>query len=353
MRTRNFKRIFTTTLAAFMVVLVVISVFSPAASAANDNDDYRNSRKHKTAIKLTGREVEEQYELTTKDLYLFSLEGAAPGDTWYGSVKVENRTETDMAISVQSIKSTLEHDTVLFDTLDLRISVAGKTAYRGGYGNAGSPVTDYYILPPGDVLFFDIRVSLPETAGNTSQGSQMDSTWTFKAVFFEPEQTVLDYQVYYINQYFEDLLPCKIGHGYPNEVITEYAPNIDGYMPDADAKQLLLEEDGRNVIYFVYYPEDGASIPETPASPSEPSTPSDSPNPPDETIPFDPEDDIINTGVDMTESNTTYLTYAIVVILALLAAILTTLYIRKMRRDFQACMSGDDELYEDAFEEDD
>jgi len=352
MRKRNANRLFTTTLAALMAALMILSGFTPTAYAANENDDYRNARKYKTAIKLTGREVEEQYELTTKDLYLFSLEGAAPGDTWYGSVKVENHTETDMAISVHSIQSTLEQDTALFDTLDLRISVAGKTAYRGGYGDAGSPVTDYYILPPGDVLFFDIRVSLPETAGNASQGSQMDSTWTFKAVFFEPEQTVLDYQVYYINQYFEDLLPCKTGHGYPNEVITEYAPSIGGYMPDEQAKQLLLEEGGRNVIYFIYYPEDSTSIPETPADPSTPTTP-DRPNPPDKTIPFDPEDDIINTGFDMTESNTSYFTYAVALMLALFVAVLTTFSIRKMRRNFQACMSGDDEIYEDAYEEDD
>ena len=121
--------------------------------------------------------------------------------------------------------------------LDLRISVAGNTAYHGSYASPDSPVTDYYMVSPGEVLYFDIRVSLPETAGNESQGGQMDSTWTFKAVFFEPEQTLLDYTVYYTDQYFQNLLPEKLGHGYPNEVVTEYAADIDGYVPDEQAKQ--------------------------------------------------------------------------------------------------------------------
>lgn len=231
------KRLVTGTLAMLMAVLLVASVFAPTANAANREEEHRNYRKYKTAIRLTGREAEGQYELTTKDLYLFSLEGAAPGDTWYGSVKVENDTKTDMAISIQSITSTLKQDTTLFEMLDLRISVAGKTAYHGSYASPDSPVTDYYMVSPGEVLYFDIRVSLPETAGNESQGGQMDSTWTFKAVFFEPEQTLLDYTVYYTDQYFQNLLPEKLGHGYPNEVVTEYAADIDGYVPDEQAKQ--------------------------------------------------------------------------------------------------------------------
>ena len=185
------NRIISGTLAAVIAVLLVASVSSPTAFAADNWEEHRNYRKYKTTIELTGREVEEQYELTTKDLYLFSLEGTAPGDEWYGSVKVENRTETDMAICVQSIESTLEQDTVLFDLLNLRISVAGKSAYRGKYGAGGSPVTDYYLLSPGEVMYFDIKVFLAETIGNEVQGRQMDSTWTFKAVFFEPEQQIL------------------------------------------------------------------------------------------------------------------------------------------------------------------
>lgn len=347
------KRLFTAMLASVMALLLVVSVFAPSAYAADDREEHRNYRKYKTTIELTGREVEEQYELSSKDLYLFSLEGAAPGDTWYGAVKVENRTETDMAICVQSIESTLEQDTVLFDLLDLRISVAGKSAYRGKYGEGGRPVTDYYLLSPGEVMYFDIKVSLSETVGNEVQGRQMDSTWTFKAVFFEPQQLILDYNVYYVTQYFEDLLPSKLGHGYPNEVITEYAPTIDGYLPDEQAKQLLLEEDGRNVIYFIYYPEEGEGTPLDPAEPSDPSPPSDTPNPPDDTIPFDPKEDIINTGLDMTDSTTVYLTYAIAFALAVFAIFLTLASIRRTRQHLQASMSDDNETYEDSYEEDD
>ena len=344
------NRIISGTLAAVIAVLLVASVFSPTALAADNWEEHRNHRKYKTTIELTGREVEEQYELTTKDLYLFSLEGTAPGDEWYGSVKVENRTETDMAICVQSIESTLEQDTVLFDLLDLRISVAGKSAYRGKYGAGGSPVTDYYLLSPGEVMYFDIKVFLAETIGNEVQGRQMDSSWTFKAVFSEPEQLVLDYDVYYVTQYFEDLLPSKQGHGYPNEIVTEYAPSIEGYLPDEQAKQLLLEEGGRNVIYFIYYPEEGEN---TLVDPIDPSDPTNTPNPPDDTIPFDPKDDIINTGLDMTESNTGYFTFAIALVLAVFAAWLTTVGLRRVKQSSPSATTPNDEIHEDSYEEDD
>ena len=347
------KRLFSAMLASIMALLLVVSVFTPSAYAVDDREEHRNYRKYKTTIELTGREVEEQYELSSKNLYLFSLEGAAPGDEWYGSVKVENRTETDMAICVQSIESTLEQDTVLFDLLDLRISVAGKSASRGKYGEGGKPVTDYYLLSPGEVMYFDIKVSLSDTVGNEVQGRQMDSTWTFKAVFFEPEQLILDYDVYYMTQYFEDLLPSKLGHGYPNEIITEYAPIIDGFLPDEQAKQLLLQENGRNVIYFIYYPEEGESTPAAPIDPSNPSEPSVTPNPPDDTIPFDPKDDIINTGLDMTESNTVYFTYALALILAVFAVVLTTVSIRRSKQSHLSGTFCNDETHEDSYEEDD
>ena len=172
------------------------------------------------------------------------MEGTAPGDSWYGAVRVTNETEADMAVSVKSITSNLKQDTLLFDMLDLRITVAGKTAYRGAYAAEGASVTDYYLLAPGDVMFFDIRVTLPDTAGNVYQGRQMDSTWTFDAVFIEPDAALLDYTVCYVDKYYMPLLPDKLGHGYPNEVITEYAADIKGYTPDSQIKQLLPTEEG-------------------------------------------------------------------------------------------------------------
>lgn len=314
------KRLFSGTLAVLMATLLLVSVFSPSASAADIQHDYRDSRKYKTTIRLTGREVENHYELNTKDLYLFSLEVAAPGDCWYGAVKVENTTESNMAIRVKSITSTLENDTTLFDALDLRISVAGETAYRGPYAASGSSVTDYYILNPGQVLFFDIKASFPGDADNACQGKQMDSTWTFDAVFLEPEQKLLDYTVCYIDQYFQNLLPEKLGHGYLNEVITEYAPEIDGYEPDAQIKQLVLTEDGHNVIYFIYYPEGTAALPEDPI------------DPPGTATPLDPSDDIIKTGFDLSSPNTSLFSFLSVFLLALLACTLTYLRLRSAKK---------------------
>ena len=304
----NAKRLISCTLAALMAVLLIASVFAPTANAADL--DHRNYRKYKTTIRLTGREAEGHYELNTKDLYLFSLEGAAPGDTWYGSVKVENTTDTIMAVSVHSIESTLKQDTALFEALDLRISVAGETAYRGTYAADSGPVTEAFLLEPDRVMFFDIKVSFPTDADNSLQGRQMDSTWTFKAVFLDQEPKVLDYLVHYVDQSLTPLLPDKLGHGYHQEIITEYAASIPDYVPDAQAKQLLLLEGGFNELYFVYTPK------------TQPTTPGSDPTPPGISAPLDPSDDI-NTGFNLMSSNTFHSPYLYIALLALIAITLT------------------------------
>ena len=334
------KRLFSGTLAVLMAVLLLTSVVSPTASAADEWDDYRTYREHKTTIRLTGREVENHYELNTKDLYLFSLEGVAPGDCWYGAVKVENDTETNMAIRVKSITSTLVRDTTLFDALDLRISVAGETVYLGPYAASGSSITDYVMLKPGQVMFFDIKVSFPGTAGNTCQGKQMDSTWVFDAVFFEPEKQLLDYTVYYMDEHFQHLLPEKLGHGYPNELITEYAPGIEGYEPDYHIQQLLLTEDGYNAIYFFYCPKGSVAPPADPI------------DPPGTATPLDPSDDIIKTGFDLSSPNTSLFPFLFLFLLALLACTLTYLRLRSAKKAYTVDHHAEKEPHKTSQKED-
>ena len=159
----------------FTALLLILAVLAPKTSAA----------EYDPVIKLTGRDAEGKYELTTKDLYFFHMENIAPGDSLTGSVKVENDTASDMAVSVHSIKSALEKDTALVDVLDLNISVAGEESYHGDYA-AGR--TGYYLLSSGEDLYFDIEVTFPSTAGNEYQGAQMDSTWTFDAIYYEPKE---------------------------------------------------------------------------------------------------------------------------------------------------------------------
>ena len=178
------KRLNVAVLAMFIALLFALSVCVPQANAADAHDSSRSA-----VIHLTGRHADGKYELNTKDLYLFSLEGTAPGDSWSGSVKVQNDTGGDMAIAVHSIASTLKQDTTLFDTLDLKISVEGETCYFGDYAADGSPVTGYYPVAAGEDLSFDIVITFPAHAGNECQGKQMDSTWTFSAMYFEPESS--------------------------------------------------------------------------------------------------------------------------------------------------------------------
>ena len=176
------KRLRIAVFVIFIAVLFALSVCVPQANAADAHDSSRSA-----VIHLTGRHADGKYELNTKDLYLFSLEGTAPGDRWSGSVKVQNDTDGDMAVAVHSIASTLKQDKTLFETLDLKISVEGETCYLGDYAAKGSPVTEYYPVAAGKSMSFDIVVTFPAYAGNECQGKQMDSTWTFQAMYFEPE----------------------------------------------------------------------------------------------------------------------------------------------------------------------
>lgn len=180
------KQLYSQWLVLLMAVLIVVSVFAPTAYAANQDGDHRSYREHNTVIMLTGRDADGKYELHPNDLRLLRIKDAAPGDTFYGSVQVENETDAEMAVSVHSITNNLVHDTALFDVLDLSISVAGESAYSGSYAAKHTPVTDYYSIRPGETLVFDIQVLFPDFANNDYQGKQMDSTWTFDAVFHKP-----------------------------------------------------------------------------------------------------------------------------------------------------------------------
>lgn len=143
-------------------------------------------------IELTGT-FSGTFELNSSDMELFSLTGMVPGDSWSGTLKVLNKTGTDMDVSLVSIISNLE-DTALFEALDLQLIVDGDLVYAGSYGSTASPVTPKISVPKDDPVVFQITVSLPATAGNELQAKEMNSTWIFEAncAEFENVQTGVD-----------------------------------------------------------------------------------------------------------------------------------------------------------------
>lgn len=259
--------------AIFAALLMALIILVPMAMAME-------SDKGSATIKLSGRDSNGKYELSTKDLYLFSLEDVSPGDTWSGSVDVVNDTDDDMSVSVYSITSNLK-DTVLYDELDLEISVAGEEAYAGAYSVKHCPVTSAYLIGSGESMSFDINVSLPETAGNKLQNSQMDSTWTFDASFYGPGPGA--------------------GDG---------GDNGDSTVP-AD--------------------------PESPAAPTEPVNPMDPPNssdPGNSTTPdgSKPGQDIVKTGVDLMRSNTAIVSALIILLLSIVAVGILQIQIHRAQK---------------------
>lgn len=273
---------------AFLVLLVIFLALLPANARATEyvSED---------TIELTGTSTG-RFELNTSNSTLFDLKNMVPGDTWYGRLHVVNDTNNKMELSIISITSNLE-DELLFDLLDLQIAVDGEVVYDGSYGATPDPITDWMSVSRKEPMVIDLTVTLPSKVGNEAQAKKMDSTWVFEARYEGKTSTdhSYRYKVEYLDEDGNELLPNKTGKCERREEVVEYAPDIEGYTPDAEMKTLVHNGGPmkKNVITFIYSKD---SAPVSPSDPSEPQSP---------VTPVDPEPGSgIQTGADMTQSNT-------------------------------------------------
>jgi len=326
------------TIGLLLCFVLILSTLLPIHTLAANETVYEGS------IELTGEFERRRFNLSTSDDDLFRLRNIIPGDTWRGKVHVKNNCNRIMEVSIISIVNDLEDDDYLFKQLDLDISIGDEVIYSGSYGKTDDPVSDWYAISPGKKITFDIQVKLPEETGNEGQGREMDSTWTFESRVMEPgggddddDDADLPYYVYYVDESGNSLLDTKVGHGDYRERITEYAAHIPGYTPDALEKTIILTR-RNNEIVFIYTKNPMPSAPDRP-SPSQPSIPTN-PSPPQPSAPVDPPStdptpspDNINTGDDMTESNSGAVTWLILLMLCVSALLTVYFRIRQVKKE--------------------
>ena len=166
-----------------LVLLMLLSIIPFTSFAAEKEKDESNIVKHV----LTG-EFEGQFDLSSEDSVLFHLKDILPGDSWTGQIHIINKAPGEMAVSLRSITSDIT-DLALFSELYLNISSEGEEIYSGSYNTGLSQISPSFKLDSKETLVLDVEVRLPHTAGNYVQGREMDSTWTFEAVYTQRPQT--------------------------------------------------------------------------------------------------------------------------------------------------------------------
>ena len=305
-----------------LLLLVSLSPLVGTAKAAGDG--------WKENIVLTGN-FQGIFTLDSNTSEIFRVDNAAPGDSWRGSITIENRAGTPMEVALLSIVSELE-DLDLYNALTLDIHVGQFQVYTGSYGATPIPVSPYFVVASGASIVMDVTVGLPATVGNEMMGKEMDSTWTFEARLLDggPGQVLYPYIVKYIEKDSgAALAPDKVGYAPLGALVTEYALPIPGYLADAAHKSIIIQP-GNNLIVFYYdkLAEDpDPAGPDRPSDPDQPSGPSDPDDDPSGDHPGN-----VQTGTDLSTGNTTTIIYILAAALCLLAILLIFLRIRAIKR---------------------
>lgn len=180
--TKSAKRTVVRCVSILLVLLMLLSLIPFSSFAAEVETKESNIVQHV----LTG-EFEGQFDLSSEDSVLFHLEDILPGDSWTGQIRITNKASGEMAVSLRSITSDIK-DLTLFSELYLNITSEGEEIYSGSYNTGLSQISPSYKLDPKETLVLDVEVRLPHTAGNYVQAKEMDSTWTFDAVYTQNQR---------------------------------------------------------------------------------------------------------------------------------------------------------------------
>ncbi len=329
------------------LLLFGLSPLALTARAAPDDGWKEN-------IELTGN-FTGTFTLDSSTSQIFRVDNAAPGDSWTGTITIRNKAGGPMEVALLSIASELE-DLALYNALTLDIKVGNTTVYSGSYGATPVPVTPFYVVPAGTSMQLTATVAFPPHYGNEMMGKEMDSTWIFEARYLGdgPGPALYPYTVKYLDaETGAPLADDKTAYAPYGESVTEYALDIEGYTPDASEKSITIRAKN-NLITFYYEKAELPSEPSTPpsdepsAEPSDPgSQPSDDPSaePSDpgsqpsndpSTEPSDPgsppSDKPVQTGNDLSESNTTPVIYIFLALLCAVAILIVFLRIRSAKR---------------------
>ena len=298
----------------FMAALMLISLMPRGQTVSAAEGGWRED------IELTG-DYTGIFTLNSNTSEIFNAANATPGNSWTGSITIQNKAEQPMEAALLTITSNLK-DLIVYEALSLDICIAEECLYSGSYGDTPDQITPFYVIPAGKSLVLDVTIGLPESVGNEIMGKKMDSTWTFEARYPKDanRHVMSPYTVKYINKETgKSLADDKNAYGQNGTVVTEKAPDIKGYQPDASEKRITLGKTGNLIVFYYTKIENTAAA--TPPG-NEPPGP-------------------VKTGTDHSTGNTTPVSYGMVSALCILGGIVTYLRILSAKnRNLRSTIGG-------------
>ena len=131
---------------------------------------------------------------------------------------------------------------------------AGKVLERSGGGTSSY---NYSITQETDLGISNVKYIKVQPLSWCERPCLVEFSVTTSPNSTEPA-TEVEYTVNYVDAEGNALVDAKLGTGVVGSLVTETAPTIDGYKPDAETKSLTLAE-GTNEITFTYTPAEAAT----------------------------------------------------------------------------------------------
>lgn len=242
----------TTKIVSCMVAILLLFSTMPIMTFADGNTENH--------INIVG-DFKTNLVLSTDNDFLFKDVNILPGSEFATTISLTNTAPRKMDISLLEIKNNIEDDT-LYNAMSLSIVVNGTEVYNGSYGNTASPVFDELTLKSGETVNMYVKSALADDYGNEMQNKNLDTTWTFEASYAGSDRsgggnngdtvtTSCKYFVKYLDTEGKELREQKTATASYNSTVTEKAPKIDGYTPDAAKKSITISL-MNNTITFVY-----------------------------------------------------------------------------------------------------
>lgn len=119
----------------------------------------------------------DKFELNS-DGDLFDIPIMNPGDVWENKVEIKNNTGEKMEVQLVEVVNDID-DAMLFDVLQVVITINGEEYYKGPYNNIHK--SDWIPVENGKTMVVAVKLTFPGECGNEYQGKDLDSTWKFEA----------------------------------------------------------------------------------------------------------------------------------------------------------------------------
>lgn len=139
-------------------------------------------------VEITGT-FSDKFQLSSSEGDLFDIPIMNPGDTWVGTIEINNQTKNKMEVQLVEVINKID-DGFLYDALLVKVEIDGKVYYEGPYNKI--PKSEWLPMEDGTTKTVKVTLSFPGDCGNEYQNKSFDSLWKFEARLPEgaPEKPV-------------------------------------------------------------------------------------------------------------------------------------------------------------------